>query len=83
MQPERRGAALATKTVENLNNVIEVTKNIKSSTALALAYATSFTSSEKYRYKVHIQTDVGIEMISRDENAAFSATIVGWSLALT
>jgi hypothetical protein len=36
----------------------------------------------KYRNKVHIQTDVHIKDVSRDEPAAFSKTIVDWSLGL-
>jgi hypothetical protein len=36
----------------------------------------------KYRNKVHIQTDVDIKDVSRDEPAAFSKTIVDWSLGL-
>ena len=60
------GAALANKTAEKFNNVIEVMKKYK-----------LLDSIDPGIYE-HIQTDVDIEKISRDENAAFSATIVGW-----
>jgi hypothetical protein len=34
----------------------------------------------KYRNKVHIQTDVDIKDVPRDEDAAFSTAIVTWAL---
>ena len=37
----------------------------------------------KYRNKVHIQTNVDIKGISREEDSAFSTEIVAWSLELT
>jgi hypothetical protein len=37
----------------------------------------------KYRNKVHIQTNVDIEGVSRDEAVAFSSDIVVWILNLT
>jgi hypothetical protein len=37
----------------------------------------------KYRNKLHIQTDVDIKGIAREEDVAFSAEIVTWSLEFT
>ena len=37
----------------------------------------------KYRNKVHIQTDVDINDVPRDEDAAFSAKTVVWALEFT
>jgi len=35
----------------------------------------------RYRNKVHIQTDLGIKDVPRDEDKAFSGDIVVWALA--
>jgi hypothetical protein len=37
----------------------------------------------KYRNKVHIQTDVYIKYVPRDEDAAFSVKTVIWALKFT
>lgn len=72
---------LATKTVELFNNIINVMKKYDILKGMGGGIYDELHKLRKYRNKVHIQTDVDIQGVSRDENTAFSAEIVKWSLA--
>jgi len=74
---------LATKTVELLNNIINVMKKYDILKGLGAGIYDELHKLRKYRNKVHIQTDVDIKGVSREEQLAFSTDIVTWSLELT
>jgi hypothetical protein len=75
---------IATKTVEKFSVIIDVMKKYKILDGLGAATIyDELHKLRKYRNKVHIQTDVDIQGVSRDEPTAFSKTIVGWSLEFT
>ena len=46
------------------------------------AYTDDLHKLRKYRNKVHIQSDVDIERVSRDEEVAFSDALSNWALGL-
>jgi hypothetical protein len=64
---------LATKNVELFNNIINVMKKYDILKGLGVDIYDELHKLRKYRNKVHIQTDVDIKDVPRDENAAFSA----------
>jgi hypothetical protein len=74
---------LATKTVELFNTIIQMMQKYDILKGLGAGIYDELPKLRKYRNKVHIQTDVDIEGISRDENLAFSTAILTWSLELT
>lgn len=68
---------LATKTVELFNNIINVMRKYDILKDLGAEIYDELHKLRKYRNKVHIQTDVDIKGISRDESAAFpTATVI-------
>ncbi|MGY2915789.1 hypothetical protein [Bradyrhizobium sp. USDA 3262] len=71
---------LATKNVELFNNIINVMKKYDILKGLGADIYDELHKLRKYRNKVHIQTDVDIKDVPRDENAAFSAKTVVWAL---
>ncbi len=75
--------AIANKTVELFNNIIQVMESYKILKGLGDEIYNELHKLRKYRNKVHIQTDVDIKGISRDESAAFSTDIVAWALEFT
>lgn len=79
---EDREAIQGTK-VERFHKIIEVMKKHGILDGLGADIYEELHKLRKYRNKVHIQADVDITGVSRDENVAFSATIVAWSLKLT
>jgi hypothetical protein len=74
---------LATKNVELFNNIINVMKKYDVLKGLRVDIYDELHRLRKYRNKVHIQTDVDIKNVPRDENAAFSAKTVVWALEFT
>lgn len=74
---------LATKTVEKFHTIIDVMKKYAILDGLGAGIYDELHKLRKFRNKVHIQTDVDIQGVSRDEDKAFSSAIVAWSLALT
>jgi hypothetical protein len=71
---------LGTKNVERFNNIINVMKKYDVLKGLGADIYDELHKLRKYRNKVHIQTDVDIKDVPRDENAAFSAKTVVWAL---
>jgi hypothetical protein len=74
---------LATKNIELFNNIINVMKKYDILKGLGADTYDELHKLRKYRNKVHIQTDVDIKDVPRDENAAFSAKTVVWALEFT
>ena len=72
---------LATKTVELFNNIIVIMRKYKILDGLGAGIYDELHKLRRYRNKVHIQTDVGIKDVPRDEDKAFSGDIVVWALA--
>jgi hypothetical protein len=72
---------LATKTVELFNNIINVMKKYDILKGLGADIYDELHKLRKYHNKVHIQTDVDIQGVTRDEHLAFSNDIVVWALA--
>lgn len=73
---------LATKTVELFNNIIVIMQKYKILDGLGAEIYDELHKLRRYRNKVHIQTDLGIKDVPRDENKAFSGDTVAWALAL-
>jgi hypothetical protein len=71
---------LATKTVELLNNIINIMQKYKILDGLGAGIYDELHKLRRYRNKVHIQTDVDIKGVSRDEDKAFSKETVTWAL---
>lgn len=74
---------LATKNVELFNNIINVMKKYDILKGLGADIYDELHKLRKYRNKVHIQTDVDIKDVPRDEDAVFSAKTVVWTLEFT
>lgn len=74
--------AIAATTVEKFNNIIQTMKKYKILDGLGEGIYDELHKLRKYRNKVHIQDDVDIQGISRNEWTAFSSDIVTWALAL-
>jgi hypothetical protein len=74
---------IVNKTVELFNTIIQVMEKYKILEGLGDGIYDELHKLRKYRNKVHIQTDVGIKDVSRDENVAFSSDIVVWALEFT
>lgn len=74
---------IAAKRIDKFNTIIDVMKKYKILDGLGAGVYDELHKIRKYRNKVHIQDDVDIAGISRDESSAFSTSIITWSLALT
>lgn len=72
---------LATKTVELFNNIIIIMRKYKILDGLGDGIYDELHKLRRYRNKVHIQTDVDIKDVPRDEDKAFSSETVEWALA--
>ncbi len=72
---------LATKTVELFNNIINVMQKYKILDDLGNGIYDELHKLRRYRNKVHIQTDVDIKGVPREEDKAFSKEIVVWALS--
>ena len=76
--------AIAAKDIDKFNTIIDVMRKYKILDELGAATIyDELHKLKKYRNKVHIQADVDIPGVSRDEPTAFSKAIVAWSLELT
>lgn len=75
--------AIAAKDIDKFNTIIDVMKKYKILDGLGAGIYDELHKIKKYRNKVHIQADVDIAGVSRDEDKAFSKDIVDWSLELT
>jgi hypothetical protein len=71
---------LATKTVELFNNIINIMQKYKILDGLSAGIYDELHKLRRYRNKVHIQIDVDIKGVSRDEDRAFSKETVSWAL---
>lgn len=70
------------KQIDKFNSVIDVLKKYKVLDGLGPDVYGDLHKLRKYRNKVHIQEDIGIEGVSRDDEVAFSNDIRKWALAL-
>lgn len=71
---------LATKTVELFNNIINIMQKYKILDGLGKDIYDDLHKLRRFRNKVHIQTDLDIKGVSRDEDKAFSKEVVDWAL---
>ena len=74
--------AIAATTVEKFNNIIQTMKKYNILDGLGEGIYDELHKLRKYRNKVHIQDDVDIQGVSRNEWTAFSDDVVTWSLGL-
>jgi hypothetical protein len=68
--------------VEKFNNIIQTMKKYKILDGLGEGVYDELHKLRKYRNKVHIQDDVDIQGVARNEWTAFSNDILTWSLGL-
>jgi hypothetical protein len=68
--------------IEKFNNILQAMKKYKILDGLGEKIYDELHDLRKYRNKIHIQDDVDIKGVSRDEDDAFSETLVAWSLEL-
>lgn len=73
-------AEIQGKTVEQFNVIINVLKKHKVLDSYGAGIYDELHKLRKYRNKVHIQDDVEIEGVSRDESKTFTNEIRDWSL---
>lgn len=70
------------KKVERFKAIIDVMKKYKILDSYGQGIYDELDRLREYRNKVHIQTDIGIKGVSRDEEKAFSDDIRKWALQL-
>jgi hypothetical protein len=80
--PEADRAEIEKKTVEKFAVIIDVSKKYKLLDELGADIYDDLHTLRKYRNKVHIQTDVDIEGVPRDEEKAFTDKIRSWTVGL-
>ena len=68
--------------IEKFNNILQAMKRYKILDDLGGKIYDELHDLRKYRNKIHIQDDVDIEVVARDEDAAFSEKLVASSLEL-
>lgn len=73
---------IAEKKIDKLNSIIDVMKKYKVLDALSSDVYDDLHKLRKYRNKIHIQDDIAIEAVSRDEATAFSKAICDWAIGL-
>lgn len=73
---------LADKKIDKLNSIIDVMKKYKVLDALGKDICDDLHTLRKCRNKVHIQDDIQIDGVARDEGQAFSDTIRTWAIGL-
>lgn len=81
--PEDDRSEIAGKQIDKFNNVIDVLKKYKVLNDLGGDIYDELHKLRKYRNKVHIQDEIAIESVSRDEGPAFSDDICTWAFRLT
>lgn len=70
------------KTIENFSVIVDVLKKYSALDPLGEDIYTDLHNLRKYRNKIHIQEDIEIEDVSRDDVIAFSDEIRNWALDL-
>jgi hypothetical protein len=75
-------AEIEGKKIDKFNSVIDVLKKYSVLDTLGAGIYDELHKLRKYRNKIHIQDDIGIEGVSRDEADAFSAEICAWAIGL-
>jgi hypothetical protein len=75
-------AVIEGKKIDKFSSVIDVLKKYKVLDALGTDIYDELHKLRKYRNKIHIQEDIEIEGVSRDEGIAFSIEICTWALGL-
>jgi hypothetical protein len=66
--------------VELFNNIINIMQKYKILDGLGAGIYDELHKLRRYRNKVHIQTDVDVKGVPRDEDKAFSKETLAWSL---
>ena len=79
---EQDRAEIEAKHVGRFKAIIDVMKKYKILDKLGAAIYEELDKLREYRNKVHIQLDVNIKGVSRDEDAAFSDDLRNWALKL-
>jgi hypothetical protein len=79
---EDRRAIADKKKVDKLNTIIDVMKKYKVIDGLGDGIYEELHRLRKYRNKIHIQDDVAIDGVSRDERSAFTTGLTSWSVDL-
>jgi hypothetical protein len=80
--PEPDRAEIADKKIDKLNSIIDVMKKYKVLDGLGKDIYDDLHKLRKYRNKIHIQEDIAIDGVSRDEKVAFSDDIRMWAIEL-
>jgi hypothetical protein len=78
--PEGDRQEIASKSVEKFNNIIQAMEKYKILSDLGDNIYDELHKLRKYRNKIHIQDNVDIKDVSRDEDRAFSKETVSWAL---
>jgi Asp-tRNA(Asn)/Glu-tRNA(Gln) amidotransferase C subunit len=73
---------IAGKKIDKLSSIIDVMKKYKILDTLGVEVYDDLHKLRKYRNKVHIQDDIEIAGVSRDEEDAFSNAICTWAIEL-
>ncbi|UGY02782.1 hypothetical protein [Bradyrhizobium quebecense] len=73
---------IESKKIDKLNTIIDVMKKYKVLDALGGDIYDNLHKLRKYRNKIHIQDDIAIDGVSRDEGEAFSEAVRTWAIAL-
>lgn len=79
---EEDQAEIAGKKIDKLNSIIDVLRKYRVLSGLPQSIYDDLHKLRKYRNKVHIQDDIEIVGVSRDEEDAFSNEICLWALRL-
>ena len=73
---------IADKKIDKLNSIVDVMKKYKILDALGANIYDDLHKLRKYRNKIHIQDDVAIDGVSRDEADAFTDALRIWAIDL-
>jgi hypothetical protein len=73
---------IADKKIDKFNSIIDVMKKYKVLHSLGDGIYDELHKLRKYRNKIHIQDDIPIDGVSRDEAEAFSDAIRVWAVGL-
>lgn len=74
--------AIADKKIDKLNSIIDVMKKYRVLDALGGDIYDNLHKLRKYRNKIHIQENVAIEGVSRDEAEVFNDEVRNWAIKL-
>ena len=70
------------KKIDKFNSIIDVMKKYKILDALGPRIYDDLHKLRKYRNKIHIQDDIAIDDVPRDEGDAFSDAMCVWAIEL-